>query len=307
MDVKDKILVIGSSNTDMTMSVENFPKPGETIMGNEFIINSGGKGANQAVAAARLGGNVIFVGKLGMDDFGNSTAEGLRREGIDVSYIFRTDEKTSGVALITVDSKGENTIIVDSGANGTLSVEDIKCTEPVFERSRIVLMQLETPVDTLICAAEMAKKHGAIVVLNPAPAPKIPLPKSLMQNVDLLIPNEIEAKTISGIQIIDEKTACLAMKRIISFGVKNVIVTMGAEGVLVYNNGEIVKIPSFSVEVVDTTAAGDTFCGALCVSLNHGNNLRDAILFANKASSITVTRRGAQMSMPHLKEIYYDK
>lgn len=300
---KSRILVVGSANTDMVISAEHFPLPGETMMGHGFMTNHGGKGANQAVAAARLEGNTAFIGKVGDDQFGHSTIEMMKGEGIDVSGLTVTSEQASGVALITTVPSGENSIIVDSGANGLLSPEDITNAEKLFEDAGIVLMQLETPIDTLTEAAAMAKKHGAYVVLNPAPAPKEPLPVELLKNVDLLIPNETEAAYISGVNIAGDEDLPAAMNEIQKLGVKDVIITVGSRGVCARIDGEMVTVPAFKVKAIDTTAAGDTFCGALCVALSNGKPLVEAIRFGCKASSISVTRRGAQMSMPRLEEI----
>lgn len=273
------------------------------MMGHGFMTNHGGKGANQAVAAARLEGNTTFIGKVGDDQFGHSTIEMMKGEGIDVSGLTVTSEQASGVALITTVPSGENSIIVDSGANGLLRPEDITNAEKLFEDAGIVLMQLETPIDTLTEAAAMAKKHGAYVVLNPAPAPKEPLPVELLKNVDLLIPNETEAAYISGVNIAGDEDLPAAMNEIQKLGVKDVIITVGSRGVCARIDGEMVTVPAFKVKAIDTTAAGDTFCGALCVALSNGKPLVEAIRFGCKASSISVTRRGAQMSMPRLEEI----
>lgn len=273
------------------------------MMGHGFMTNHGGKGANQAVAAARLEGNTAFIGKVGDDQFGHSTIEMMKGEGIDVSGLTVTSEQASGVALITTVPSGENSIIVDSGANGLLTPEDITNAEKLFEDAGIVLMQLETPIDTLTEAAAMAKKHGAYVVLNPAPAPKEPLPVELLKNVDLLIPNETEAAYISGVNIAGDEDLPAAMNEIQKLGVKDVIITVGSRGVCARIDGEMVTVPAFKVKAIDTTAAGDTFCGALCVALSNGKPLVEAIRFGCKASSISVTRRGAQMSMPRLEEI----
>ena len=288
MNKKNKIVVIGSSNTDMVISAAHFPKPGETIMGHGFLSNHGGKGANQAVAAARLGGDVSFIGKMGNDSLGESAFEMLGREGIDLSCMTST---------------GENTIIVNPGANGMLSEEDIEKSEPVIREAKIMLMQLETPVRTLVRAARMAKKYGVYVVLNPAPFPGDPLPEELLANTDLLIPNETEAMAIAGVDTFDADTAPLIMKKIQETGVKDVVITMGSKGVLTSIDGHIVTVPACKVKAVDTTAAGDTFCGALCVALCNGAGMEESLKFANVASSITVTRMGAQISMPYLQEV----
>lgn len=301
MDTKKKIVVIGSSNTDMVIKSDRLPKPGETILGGNFLMNHGGKGANQAVAAARLGGNVTFVCKIGNDIFGNETMEMFHKEKIDTTYVGITTTEPSGIALINVDKKGENCIVVASGANSTLSVEDIQKAEPAIKRASIVIMQLETPIESVTYAARMAKKDGITVLLNPAPAQ--PLPDELLANVDIIIPNVTEAEIISGMCITDEESAKEAIRHISAKGIKTVIITMGARGALAYENNEFIHIPAFKVEAVDTTAAGDTFCGGLCVALSEGKSLKEAIIFASKASSISVTRMGAQGSIPLREEI----
>ena len=297
------IVVVGSSNTDMVISADTFPRPGETLIGHDFMINHGGKGANQAVAATRMGGKVAFIAKLGNDTFSNDTFRMLEREGMDVSHVTQTTACNSGVAVITINSQAENSIIVYGGANDLLSEADIEDAEPLLKDATILLMQLETPLPTLVKAASMAKQHGAYVVLNPAPAPKGPLPHELMKHVDLLIPNETEASTISGIDISNDESAQQAMNQMMKLGVKDVIITVGSRGVLTIENGQLIRVPAFEAKAVDTTAAGDTFCGALCVALSEGKPLKEAIRFGNRASSITVTRKGAQKSIPYRREV----
>lgn len=299
-----KILVVGSANTDLVISADHFPLPGETMFGHGFMTNHGGKGANQAVASARLGGNTVFIGKVGDDQFGHSTVEMLRGENIDVSALGVSADAPSGVAIITtLTTTGENSIVLDAGANAQLSAADVQQAERLFSDASIVLMQLETPIEALVEAAALGKKYGAYVVLNPAPAPQEPLPEALLKNVDLLIPNETEASYISGVEVKSIDDIPQAMDEIQKLGVKDVIITVGSKGVCARINGELIQVPAFKVKAVDTTAAGDTFCGALCVALSEGKSLPDAILFGNKAASISVTRRGAQMSMPHLSEV----
>lgn len=287
----------------MVISADHFPKPGETLIGHDFMTNNGGKGANQSVAAARLGGDTAFICKLGADGFGRSTMESLKKEGIDMTYATISDKASSGVALITTIPSGENSIIIDSGTNALLSPEDVDAAEELFDEAKIVLLQLETPIPTVTKAAELGKKHGAYVILNPAPAPKEPLPNSLLENVDLIIPNETEAGDISGIDIKTPEDVEKAMAEIQKLGVKDVIITVGSKGVYAKIDGKLIQVPAFKVKAVDTTAAGDTFCGALSVSLCNGKKLDEAILYANKASSISVTRRGAQVSMPYKNEV----
>lgn len=298
-----RIVVVGSSNTDMVIRTEKMPRPGETVLGGDFMMNQGGKGANQAVAAAKLGGDTMFVAKVGNDIFGRQTLELLSKLGIDTSHVSVSDAYPSGVALINVDASGENSIAVASGANGHLTPADIDAAEQSIAEAALVILQLETPVETVAHAARIAKKHGVRVILNPAPAPKQPLPASLLADVDIIIPNKTEAELISGIEITDEASELRAINAIHAMGVKTVIFTLGSKGALVCEQGDCVLVPSFKVEAVDTTAAGDTFCGALCVGLSEGMPMHDAIKFANKAASITVTRMGAQQSIPTRSEV----
>lgn len=298
-----KIIVIGSCNTDMVIKVDHLPLPGETIIGHDFMTNQGGKGANQAVAVARLGGNTQFIARLGDDGFGCQSQQLLQQEGIETTYVTLTEGVATGVAMIPVDEKGENSIIVASGANALLSVDDIKAAEADICQASIVLMQLETPVETLMYAARVAHEAGVTVVLNPAPFPKEPLPVEFLKNLDLITPNETEASMMSGVQVKNEATALQAIRAIQALGVKNVIITAGSAGAYTEKDGQLLRIPAFKTEVVDTTAAGDTFCGALCVALSEGRSIKDAICFANKAASISVTRMGAWRSIPQRAEI----
>lgn len=298
-----KIIVVGSSNTDMVIMTERLPGPGETILGGDFIMNPGGKGANQAVAARRLGAKVAFVCRLGADMFGDKAVEGYLEEGIDVTYISRDVDKPSGVALITVDSHAENCIVVASGANASLSAADIDNAVKAVSDSDIMLLQLEIPMETVEFAAKVAKGLGVKVILNPAPAPKEGIPESVLENVDLIIPNSTEAEMLSGIHITDYESASDAAKEISSKGIGQVIITLGAKGSLVFDNGKEAVVPSVKVKAVDTTAAGDTFCGAVAVALSEGKTLAEAAGFAAKASAVTVTRMGAQPSIPYREEI----
>lgn len=300
---KGKIIVVGSSNTDMVIRTERLPGPGETILGGDFIMNPGGKGANQAVAARRLGAKVAFVCRLGADMFGDKAVDAYSEEGIDVSYISRDVNKSSGIALITVDSHAENCIVVASGANASLSAADIDNAVKAVADSDIMLLQLESPMETVEYAAKVAKGLGVKVILNPAPAPKEGIPDAVLENVDLIIPNSTEAEMLSGIHITDYESASEAAKEISAKGISQVIITLGAKGSLVFDNGEEAVVPSVKVKAVDTTAAGDTFCGAVAVALSEGKALAEAAGFAAKASALTVTRMGAQPSIPYRDEI----
>lgn len=296
-----KIVVIGSSNTDMVVRCQRMPRPGETVLGGEFMMNPGGKGANQVVAVARLGGDAAFIGKVGDDLFGRQTREQLSGEGIDVAHLGTAAHCASGVALINVDAEGENSISVASGANAQLSPADIDAAEELIADAAIVLMQLEVPVATVTHAAKIAKKHGVMVVLNPAPAPSTPLPDELLENVDIMIPNRTELELISGMPCTASVTA--AVERMGALGVPTLVITLGSAGAMICRGGESTLVPSFKVMAVDTTAAGDTFCGGLCVALSEGKNIDEAVLFGNLAASLTVTRAGAQQAIPTRAEV----
>ncbi len=296
-----KIVIIGSCNTDMVINTERLPLPGETIIGGSFFMNAGGKGANQAVAAARLGGDVCFMAKIGNDHFGSRSIEQYRAEGIDVEHILVDEEQPSGVALIMVDAKGENCIAVASGANARLTPDDIDKAISIFEKGEIVLMQLETPMETVEHVARIAKEKGKKVILNPAPA--LHLPDSLLDNLYMIIANETETELISGVKITDMESICRAADVISARGVDNVVITLGSKGAFIKENGAYHKVPAIKVKAVDATAAGDTFCGALCVAIAENSSILDAVEFANKCASVTVTRMGAQSSLPYRNEI----
>ncbi len=295
------IFVIGSSNTDMVVKTSRFPSPGETILGGDFFMNPGGKGANQAMSAKRLGGNVTYLGKIGNDVFGRQSIQSLKEEGVNVESVLIDPNKPSGIALITVDSKGENSIVVAPGSNETLLPIDINDTLSVLESSDFILLQLEIPLETVFHVAETAFKKKKKVILNPAPASH--LSDELLKNIYMLIPNEIEAAFLTGININDEEAAKHAALVLKGKGVEVVIITMGASGAFVLNDeiAEMIKAPK--VVAIDTTAAGDTFCGALVAQLSKGYNMKEAVVFANAAAAICVTRMGAQCSIPSEKEV----
>ena len=296
-----KIIVIGSSNVDMVVRTSHLPTPGETILGGEFFMNQGGKGANQAVAIKRLGGNLIFMAKLGNDVLGRQSVGYFKKEGIDTRYIALDEDSASGVALISVDDHAENSIVVASGANMLLNEQDVdKMLEEMCEGD-ILLMQLEIPLQTVEYAARKAFGKGVKVVLNPAPARS--LPKELFRHLYMVTPNRIEAEMLTGIKIANDADVEKVAEEICAMGVKNVIITLGSKGCLIREEGVSYRIDAFKVEPVDTTAAGDTFNGALCVGLSEGMDLKQAAVMASKASSIAVTRMGAQSSIPYREEL----
>lgn len=295
------LLVVGSSNTDMVIQTTHLPCPGETVLGGTFFMNPGGKGANQAVTVARLGGHIAFICKTGEDIFGRQARQLFKEEGIDTSYLCTDSQAPSGVALITVDEHAENSIVVASGANALLSPQDLAGAEEAIEEADWILMQLEIPLDTVEFVADLACRKHKKVVLNPAPAQ--PLPKELLRHVYILTPNETEAEIISGVKVTNLSSAMEAARRIREMGVPWVVITLGSKGALVY--GESVKeiVPAFEVKAIDTTAAGDVFNGAFVVALSEGKDLVEAARFACKASALSVTRAGAQSSVPYRTEV----
>jgi ribokinase len=301
MSTVKSIIVVGSSNTDMVIQTNKFPVPGETLLGGKFFLFPGGKGANQAVAAARLGGLVTFIAKVGNDIFGEQALQQFKKEGILTDFIISDSLNPSGVALITVDAKGENTIVVAQGANGALTSEDIQKAEKEFENTGFVLMQLEIPLDTVIHTAKLAAHHGKKVILNPAPARQ--LPDELLKELFLITPNESETETLLGVKITDINSVHAAAKKLHNKGVANVVITLGAEGAFLFNAEGGQHIPTAKVTPVDSTAAGDVFNGAITVALSEGKSLSKAVEFANRAAAISVTRMGAQASAPFRNEL----
>ena len=296
-----EILVIGSSNTDMVIQAPYLPTAGETVLGKKFVMSPGGKGANQAVAAARLGGQVSFLGKLGEDLFGQQAIANLQREGISTDYLLVDPNHASGVALITVDKQGENTIVVASGANMALTEAEILQSQEAIAQAKLILLQLEIPLDTVELAVKIASELGKTIILNPAPA--FPLTDPLLSRVTILTPNQTEAKILTGIEVDSPSTARLAAQQLYKRGVANVIITLGKEGAYLFNEQVAQLIPSYTVEAVDTTAAGDTFNGALAVALSEGQGIVDGVKFANLAAAVSVTRLGAQSSLPFRQEV----
>jgi len=295
------VLVIGSSNTDLIIKAARIPKPGETILGGEFVRAAGGKGANQAVAAARAGGTVTFIARVGRDVNGDQAVAGFAADGINVKHVIRDPTRPSGVALILVDQSGENSIAVASGANDKLSPADVRRAKGAFRGSRVVLLQLETPLPAVVAAAALAAAAGVRLVLNPAPAR--PLPAQLLKRIYLLTPNESEAELLTGVKVTNEATAANAAAKLLARGVQNVIITMGSRGAFVAGKNLRQLIPGFKVRAVDATGAGDVFNGAIVVALAEDRALLEAARFASAAAAISVTRFGAQPSAPTRQEI----
>ncbi|KXX70981.1 ribokinase [Flammeovirga sp. SJP92] len=295
-----KIIVIGSSNTDLVVQSERLPKAGETIIGTSFFQNQGGKGANQAVAASRLGGDVTFVANVGNDAFGRNAITSYQEAGIDVNYIQLVGVPT-GMAMINVDANAENCIVVVPGANNTLSKKNIDAIEKQLDENSIVLLQLEVPIQTVEYAILEAKNNGSTVILNPAPAQSIK--EEVLTKVDIITPNETELELLTKIKVIDESTMLKAVNILHAKGIDTVIVTLGSKGCFVSTSTIKEYFSAPKVEAVDTTGAGDVFNGALTAHLSKGQSFEDTIQFALKAASKSVTKAGAQESIPLLSEL----
>ena len=294
------ICVIGSLNMDLVVNVDTMPKPGQTIIGSNFKEVPGGKGANQAVAMARLNGNVSMIGKVGEDGFGQTLINSLKNDKVDTTYI-QTSKGATGVALITVDKNAQNSIVVSPGANFEVKEDDIDNNIEAIKNSDIVVLQLETPLNTIKYALNKAKELNKYTILNPAPAVK--LDDEIIKNVDLLTPNETELEIISGVSIETEEDIQKAAQIRIEKGVKELIVTLGSKGSLYINKEKSMFKKAYKVEAVDTTAAGDSYTGALAVALSQDKNIEDAMDFASKVGALSVLKEGAQSSLPTLEDV----
>ena len=291
-----RVVVVGSLNMDLVIRSARIPQPGETILGGEFHSIPGGKGANQAVGTARLGAHVSMVGRVGDDAFGNQLLNNLSADGIDHTFVLRDGTSATGVALIVVDDAGQNTIVVASGANMRLSPSDVDAAAAVFATADALLLQLESPLQTVIHAAKLARAHGVTVILNPAPAR--PLPQELLTLVDVLVPNESETSLLTGMPVANLDEAVAASAALHQAGVGTVILTLGERGALLAEERATRVLPAFEVEPLDTTAAGDAFLAGLAVALAEGRNPGEAVRWGNAAGALATTRLGAQTSLP---------
>ncbi|EHN8760923.1 ribokinase [Enterobacter asburiae] len=301
MKTAGNLVVLGSINADHILNLESFPAPGETVTGNQYQVAFGGKGANQAVAAGRSGANIAFIACTGDDDTGECVRKQLASDNIDVAPVSVVAGESTGVALIFVNAEGENVIGIHAGANAALTTERVEAQRAIIAGAEALLMQLESPVESVLAAAKIAHENHTSVVLNPAPARVIS--DELLALVDIITPNETEAEKLTGIRVENDDDAARAARALHDKGIGTVIITLGSRGVWASVNGEGRRVPGFKVKAIDTIAAGDTFNGALVTALLEGKRMDEAIRFAHAAAAIAVTRKGAQPSVPWRKEI----
>lgn len=297
--MSNNVVVVGSLSVDFVMQVPRRPQKGETIAGSDFSTFVGGKGNNQALAAARAGASVAIVGRVGSDSYGDRIEDRLKENHVRTDYLFRDKEVGTGIANIYVDPEGDNSIVIVPQANGRLGEENIQAAAEAISSAHILLMQMEIPSDTIAFAARLARQSGVLVALNPAPAPPSgKLAGQILGSVDLLIPNQTEAELLTGIKIRDRQTACEAARALKALGPKQVIITLGEQGALLLGSDDAEFVPSYAVDAVDTTAAGDAFCGALAAALAAGKTLADAVALGCAAGALACTVRGAEPSLP---------
>lgn len=297
----NNIVVIGSLNMDIVVKVDRIPKVGETVLGRDFKTIPGGKGANQAVSAAKLKGNVSMIGRVGRDAFGEELLNNLEKENVNIKGVKKDREEATGIAMINVNKEGNNNIVVAPGANYKCSTDDIEDFEDLIAAAKVMVLQLEIPMETIEYATKLAKKHDIKVILNPAPA--APIKKEVLEDIYLLTPNETELELLTGMKVTNEEEAKAAAKELIKIGIKRIVVTLGEKGALLVDHDNAQLIQAHQVKAVDTTAAGDSFTGALAVSIAEGKDAKEAILFANAVAALSVTKEGAQTSLPSLEEV----
>jgi ribokinase len=296
-----KLVVVGSLNMDLIVRTPHLPRPGETILGRDFMTAPGGKGANQTVAAAKLGATVHMVGRVGGDDFGRALRENLRAAGADDRYVSTEDSAASGIAIIEVDDSGQNTIVVAPGANALVTRADVDAARSIIASSQALIAQLEIPLDTVEYALSTAHAANVLTILNPAPAQS--LSTELLSLVDLLVPNETEAALLTGIEIKDDISAEQAARQLQERGARSVVITLGARGALALSDDKVWRIPPFRVKAIDATAAGDAFVGALATAYATQRDLDTALREASAAGALAATRLGAQPSLPTRAEL----
>lgn len=296
-----QLTVLGSVNADHVVKVDHFPRPGETLHGHSYAVIAGGKGANQAVAAARLGANVHFIACVGDDDFGFTIRQAFTKDDINIDAVMVEENKPTGIAMIQVAANGENSICISAEANACLTPSRLKPHVNKIETADMLLLQLEVPIETIELAAQIAHDSGTTVVLNPAPA--MPLSDKLLALVDMITPNETEAEILTGIKVFDDQSAQLAADVFHDKGISTVLITLGSKGVWLSKDGKSLRIKGYRVKAVDTTAAGDTFNGALLTALLEEKTLNEAVQFAHAAAALTVMGEGAQSSIPYRKDV----
>jgi ribokinase len=292
------LIVLGSLNMDLVAQTPRLPMSGETVQGLSFFTAAGGKGANQAVAAARLGATTYLAGRVGGDQFGEELLTGLKADGVNIQPILVTPQTHSGVAIITVDHQGENRIIVIPGANGKVDETDVQRIIPLLPQATVLLLQLEVPLSAIIAAAKVAKNAGVKVMLDPAPAPD-DFPQELYSLIDIITPNETEVERLTGLEMTDENLWRKAAKMLLNYGVKTAVIKLGARGVFCMNSSQQFHVNPFPVQVVDTVAAGDGFNGAMATALDRGLSLREAVIWGAAAGALTTTKSGAQPALPN--------
>ncbi len=299
--MQKKILVLGNSNIDLIFKIPRFHSPGETILAKDFATAFGGKGANQAITAKRLGADVLFLTKVGNDHYGALYRKNLKKNGLDPRLILRDKNLPSGMAVIELTPQGENRIIASWGANRSLNETDLKRVHPFWKHIKVFVTQLEIPLSTAKTGLKLAKEHGAITLLNPSPP--VPLPSSILSMTDFIVPNEVEAQILTGIKWKRDRDLRSMASRLIEMGPQNVVITLGPKGLFFKNQKEEIWMKAFKVKVIDTTGAGDAFLGALACALSEDRPIREALRFANGAGALATTKLGAQPSLPYKKDL----